>query len=361
MKIGIITLSRIHMQQGAFYNLQDVGLAKAFAKAGHEVLLYRFTQDSDDSMEMDSVKLLFKKAAGFGKQTVTDFAWIDSHLDRLICFSDNQISFPGLYRWCQEKGILLQPYIGVLKSNSPNAIVANITNLLVKRNLSIYRKMKVYGKTPAILEQMKQQGITSCELVPVCLDETLLQKENNKDVLERVRCQYGFSREHKILLFVGRMEVEKEPLEMLEIFRIVLQQHSDYRLVMIGKGVLQEAVKEKIKEDHLEEMVRYMESVPNQEMWKMYGISDCMVNLNRNEIYGMSILEALYYRCPVIAMHAPGPDYMIKNDRIGYLCKDRNEVIDSIVQAIECENNLSDTRHFIEENFFWNQKIEKFL
>ena len=58
------------------------------------------------------------------------------------------------------------------------------------------------------------------------------------------------------------------------------------------------------------------------------------VNLNRHEIYGMAILEAMYYECPVIAFHAPGPDFLLDNGRCGYLCGSDEEMLSALSDAV---------------------------
>lgn len=361
MKIGIITLSRIQAVQRQYYNMQDMGLAKAFVRAGHQVILYRLTNDSDNREYSKGFCAIFRNTRGIEKQAITSFSFIDRSIEQLICFSDNQISFLLLYRWCKKNKVLLQPYVGVLRSNSNNLLVAGITNLLVKGNIYLYRKIKTYGKTPAILEEFEQKGIENYDLVPVCLDNEVLQTEYLKSSVQELKSDFGYNRENKILLFIGRMEVEKEPLEMVEIFENLVGQNLDYRLIMIGNGTLFEDVQESIKKKGLHEKVRLLKKVVYSEMWKFYCISDCMVNLNRHEIYGMAILEAMYYKCPVIAMRASGPEYIIEDGSSGFLCNNHEELQSRIVKVLKSQYQFNDTKNIIEENFYWDKVIYKFL
>lgn len=361
MNIGIITLSRIRAEQGTFYNFQDIGLARALADAGHCVTLYRLTEDADKTDQSDGVFMIYRKTMGIGKQALTGFGFIDENVDRLICFSDNQVSFPGLYDWCRERGILLQPYIGVLNSNSSNAVVRKITDFLVWRNIRLYRSMKVYGKTPAILEVLRKFSIEEAELVPVCLNQELLHEESGKDETDAARAQYGFERKDKILLFIGRMEAEKEPLAMVSIFAELYRQHSGYRLIMVGQGVLYEAVKHAIDKLELNRAVLLMEKVTNREIWKLYNISSCYINLNCHEIYGMSVLEAMYYRCPVVAMRAPGPEYLIQQEKTGYLCETFEQLKECVEEVVEGKRRLPDTRDYVKERFFWESAVRHFV
>lgn len=359
-KIGIITLSRIEINQMAFYNFQDIGLARAFAEEGYEVILYRLTRDISREVKQDGVRIIFKKVFGMGKQSITGFSFIDSEIGRLICFSDNQVSFPLLYGWCKQNNVLLQPYIGVLYSNSSSGIRAMIVNSFTHWNIMIYRNLKVYGKTPGIIQQFEENGIKRSALVPVCLNDKLLYPAEEVNI-NQIKFEIGFDENSIILLFVGRMEAEKEPLEMIEIYQELFKENSKCKLIMVGNGILYDEVQNKIAEAELENQVRLIKQVPNQDMWKLYCISHCLINLNRHEIYGMSILEAMYYHCPVIAMHAPGPDYIIENRVSGYLCCNTEEMYNYLLDVIEKGAVLVDTKKIIETEFLWKKRINLFL
>lgn len=361
MKIGIVTLSRIDSNQGVYYNLQDFGLAKAFACAGHSVVLYRLVKDEDKKEEINTIKIIFKKTFGIGKQSITDFNFMDKDLDRLVCFSDNQISFSRLFHWCSKHNVILQPYIGVLKSNSNNNFIAFTTNLFLKRNISLYKKIVVYGKTPSILKEFDRLGIRKYKLIPVCLDDELLHSNYEKKDKVLLRTEYGYGAEEKILLFIGRMEKEKEPFKMVEIFNNIFNNNAKCRLIMIGDGILYQCLEKEIIARGLTGNVQLIRKVPNQEIWKFYCISNCFINLNRHEIYGMSILEAMYYQCPVVAVRASGPEYIMEDGVSGYLCDNMEEIYFRISQVLTNNIVFKNTRQKVEQNFHWNNVIDRFL
>ena len=58
----------------------------------------------------------------------------------------------------------------------------------------------------------------------------------------------------------------------------------------------------------------------NNAVHAYYHACDVFVNLNDREIFGMSLLEAMYAGCPPVARHAPGPDLIIENGVSGILC-----------------------------------------
>lgn len=361
MKIGIITLGRIQGNQQSFYNLQDIGMARAFAEAGNRVILYRLTKDLQKE-EMDhNIRIVHRRVSGIGKQSLTGFSFLDKTLERLICFSDNQICFAQLDRWCKYHGIILQPYIGVLKSNHEKWQVRCITNFLGKSNIKKYRTMRVYAKTPEVQRQLEQLGAYDSKLVPVCLDKQLLKKEALEENRDNIKRLFGYEKNDKVILFIGRMNEEKNPLGMVDLFSRISEKYPESRLCMVGKGNLYEKVRERIQSNNLDNKVTLIQSVPNDEIWKLFLISKCFVNLNVHEIYGMSILEAMYYECPVIAWEAPGPSYIIEHEKNGFLCNSTQEVEERIEMVLQSGHFSLHTREHIEKNFFWEHVIEKFI
>ena len=73
-------------------------------------------------------------------------------------------------------------------------------------------------------------------------------------------------------------------------------------------------------------------------------------NLNRQEIFGMAILEAMYYGCKVVAWHAPGPDFIIEDGVSGCLVNDDRELINKVFD----EQDFSQSAHRrICDKFTW--------
>ena len=107
------------------------------------------------------------------------------------------------------------------------------------------------------------------------------------------------------------MTAEKQPVKMIQLFLKLYEKNTDYRLLMVGQGELLESVQQEIRKSQLENVVIIHKKVPNDRMWELYRMSDCYVNLNTHEIFGMAILEAMYYENVVVALRAPGPELII--------------------------------------------------
>lgn len=380
MKIGILqTAYKKADDYGKFYNVQELGLARALADRGNAVTLYKAVDgEGKEYSECDgklSVKLVGVKYLGING--LFDVNNLDSSLDALIYFSDTQIIVPRVYKWCCKHKVPPFFYVGVMDSHSESGIKRELMNFLSKRNLKIYKKCKVFTKTPEIDEYLSMHGCADTKLLAVGLDETVMSTEadatmpgydKNEDRSGLNRCK---------LLFIGRMEEEKHPLEMISVFERLLSEDyglqnlsaTKYSLTMIGDGYMFDEVNTaanivKKKYALSKDCLQVIRKVPYEQMHSYYEKADIYVNLNRVEILGMSILESMYYRCPVVAIDAPGPRFILR-DEYGIIAHDTQEICAAVRRM---SGNYSDYNEMTENaykhvkgEFTWNSIAEKII
>ena len=150
--------------QKGLYNRQEVGLARAFAALGcRAVVLYPEPGAKAPRIETPepNVKICYMPAVAFGVQAFYK-SWqilLDEHADAVHVMGDNSLGVPGLYRFCQKHGILFYSQLGALKSTSNHAAVRRVMDLLLRRNLAVYRKTPTYAKTPAVAAELESLGV----------------------------------------------------------------------------------------------------------------------------------------------------------------------------------------------------------
>lgn len=333
MKIQIIALGMTDQSHRKFYNTQDMGLGRALAEMGHTVDMYSFIKGDTDETEVFSERLsmhyLHCKSFGFHSLHACDF--ITADVDGVICFSDNQMNFKRVVKRCREQGVVCLPYVGALDSHNANTFKKAVLDLFAS-NMKFYREMTVLAKTPNVKKQMEAMQVQDIVVTPCCLDLAAVQQDYEKSDVTALRREINLEPEHKVILYLARLIDEKHPLEMLDIFYELYKKDKSYRMISIGKGELKEAFEQKIRQLGLEDVIYRIESIPNNQVWKYYCMSDVMVNLNRVEIFGMAILEAMYYGCPVVARRAPGPEYILTDQKDGVLCDNSEQVVAGIEQ-----------------------------
>lgn len=361
MSVGIVVSIIGNFGEKGFYNSQEVGLAKSIAKSTKDkVVIYKLISNSNTTtrdVENISNNVVLKSipSKSIGTHGILDTSILDDNLDMIICFSDIQLSYQILYRWCKKRKIRLLPYVGRIDSTSKSFLKRCFTNIVAKTNINLYKKQKTYVKTPFMRDEMNKCNINDTVVAPVGLDLDLLKGDYDKYPSDSLKVKLGFSSDDKIVLFVGRLVDEKNPMYYLELIEYLREQNKNYKLLMIGDGELFDEINSTITEKKLDEYVHMERKVPNSEMWMYYRVSDALVNLCENEIFGMAILEAMFYECPVIALKAPGPNYIIQDRKNGFLIEkmDKEEIYrcmnDSNLKEI-----TSCARNDILEKFSWD-------
>jgi 1,2-diacylglycerol 3-alpha-glucosyltransferase len=361
LKLLIVTLAMTSVGQGAFYNRQDIGLGRALAKRGHEVSVYNFVREQSTKPLHgrklgENLSIYYRKSRAIGQHSLHDDRFITADADAVICFSDNQLGYGRLKKRCDHLGVICLPYVGVLGSHTADPLRKMLTDLLFTNN-RYYKRGTVLAKTPQVAEALKRLGAENVVTAPVGLDGAVLHKEQADlpaGENRALRAKLKLPEEARVILYLARMVPEKRPLAMVDIFERVHKADSRCHLVAIGDGGLAGEFEKRLSEKQLTNAVTYRKQVPNSEIWQYFCAADVMVNLNTEEIFGMAILEAMYYGCPVIARRAPGPEYIIEDGTDGILCAD-DEAVAAAVEAPVLPDAISqNARQKIRENFLWD-------
>lgn len=363
MRVGILVSSIGNFGQKGFYNAQEVGLAKALEKLCDEVIVYRLVDISQEErteylQDGGNTRVHFIPTKRIGNNGLLNTDLLDTTLDVLVFFSDTQLVVPKVYRWAKKHQVLLLPYIGVAESHSASKVKRILIDALFHRNLAVYRKHHCITKTPAVKAALEKRCGILATVAPVGLDLDLLHSDYEQADIQQLKQKYGYTDSDKVLLFVGRLIEEKQPLRMIDIFAESHKRDSHYKLLLVGTGELADAVSAKIEKLGIGDSVQLIARIPNQDIWELYRIADCFVNLNQQEIFGMAILEAMYYGCKVVAWEAPGPGFIIENGISGCLA-DSDE---GILQAIFEKNiNPDCAKQRILSCFTWENTAKKIL
>lgn len=366
MKLGILRLYCGSSGKKGFYNIQEIGLARSLVKKGIDVDIFFLSSDIKEKFIVeeieDNIRLITIKSNRFFNHGIISVNILDEfNLDVIHLLSDNQLLAPNVIKYCKKKKIPYYCYVGTIESDSSNFLKKKFMDSLAKRNIYAYKDSTIICKTDEIENQLKSKGIMNARVIPVGLDLDIIAKIDLSN--DEIKSEVGISKNDKLLLFVGRMEEYKKPLEFIELIKYISKKSSEYKGIMIGNGSLKDTVIEKIKEYKLENVILLIDKVSNKEIHKYYKISDAFINLNNNEIFGMSILEAMYQGCPVVAHNAPGPNFIINSGENGFIINsyDNKVWLNVIEDVINNSNMKLNARKKIVEELNWNIISDKFI
>ncbi|MFA6533135.1 MAG: glycosyltransferase family 1 protein [Patescibacteria group bacterium] len=106
----------------------------------------------------------------------------------------------------------------------------------------------------------------------------------------------------KYILFVGTIQPRKNLEILINAFNKFIQINKDFKLVIVGKkGWLYESIFEKVKTMKLENKVMFTGHITDEELVSYYTNAFCLTLPSLYEGFGIPVLEAMSYNCPVIA------------------------------------------------------------
>ncbi len=319
MRILILRLNTSNFGKIGTYNVQEVGLAKALINRGHSVeviFLNKKTNKIVEDKEYNFVHYLPHLSFGIhGIFKVSSLGLFNPEM--IIMWSDNQLWAKNVIKWSKKHNVPVVQYFGGVLSDNPKFLHQFYTKLILWRNRRSYSYSINVAKTKRVENELVKHRINSSGVISIGIDMTLMSEKKAIDYKERKKL--GFEAEDKIILFVGRMDTEKKPFFACDVLKELVKEDSSFKMIMIGDGKLSDQIDLYIKENDLANNVFHIRRVPYTSIYKYMVSSNCFINMSEIEIFGMAILEAMYYGLPVVVHSAPGPNDFVIDSFNGHI------------------------------------------
>jgi glycosyltransferase involved in cell wall biosynthesis len=117
-----------------------------------------------------------------------------------------------------------------------------------------------------------------------------------------VRQKYGLGEDSPVLVYVGRLAPEKDLPFLLRAFRQVVTQEPDCRLLLVGSGPEERALRQQVQDLGIGEQVVFCGFVEHLQIPDCLAAADLFVFASRSEAQGLAVIEALAAGLPVIAV-----------------------------------------------------------
>jgi glycosyltransferase involved in cell wall biosynthesis len=186
------------------------------------------------------------------------------------------------------------------------SIAPELASLLTDEWVKNYIKKCTYIIAPT--DSIKNLICEKYELdVPVAVVPTPVDLSQYHDLEpDRIRTSLGLENA-EILLYVGRLAVEKNIGFMLRAFEQIHQQRPRARLLLVGRGPDQEALELMAEKMGLQEHIIFTGAIPYEEVPHVAAAADLFVFSSLTDTQGLVLTEAMAAGTPVVALEAPGP------------------------------------------------------
>ena len=165
----------------------------------------------------------------------------------------------------------------------------------------IYENMdKVIAISPAVKSDLERTFYVNEDKIRVIYNPIDLDRirELAKEPIEKEF--ENFFRKRNVLVWVGRIDEQKEPLLALEALKGILK-YKDVKLCYVGQGGLENILRNKISEYKLDKFVLITGFRENP--YKYMGRAKLLIHTARREGLGRVILESLALGVPPIAFY----------------------------------------------------------
>lgn len=177
-------------------------------------------------------------------------------------------------------------------------------------------------------------------------------------------------RDEKVkLLYIGRFEERRNIPFVFDTFSAVLKKNSGATLYMIGAGepAYLEAAWKYADELGIRDHIVYQERMEQKYLSRIYELADIFLLPTAYEIFGMVLLEAMYYRTAVLTTDNGGSSTLIENEKNGCIIDELDASVwaEKILTLIENKSQadvMRDNAHNTVANMYtWDHLADQFI
>jgi glycosyltransferase involved in cell wall biosynthesis len=356
------------------YNLQEVGLAKALVRRGHtcDVMYYAGKEeDHFETIKFDNgkreIRILWIRGYSFLREGYYptlkkyvgdyDILQVGGYVGLTSCW---------LNRKYQDKTVNFQgPYYSVYNKKD-NIRAAVFDNTLLK--LQHPEKMIAGTKSRLATDYIRSKGITDVTTLGVGLDLDNLCADTEvgtNDFIEMLKKK----KDGRYLLYMGRIEERRNVIFLLHVFAEVCKSDPKVKMVIVGKGdasYVGKCRQEAVKLGILDRII-YRDSLEQKYVKHLYKVCDLFLLPTRYEIFGMVLLEAMYFGLPVVTTFNGGSSTVMDEPESGIVIDRLDEKLwtQGIRKVLDDEELrqriIANAHRKIAEEYTWDALAEKFL
>lgn len=349
------------------YNDQFIGLARAFSKRNISSDIIFYSKSNYDIVLQDNPSIIIKNTAGI--KILRTGIYLNllkkdalKKYDLIITTEYSQIMTYLLGKKYNNIILYSGPYYNLFKI----PILSKIYDVLFTE--SIDRTMnKILTKSNLATKYLSSKGYHNVKTIGVGQDISRFNEE--QEVQNKTSEIIKYMKKRRTLLTVGSIDDRKNFPYTLRIFRTLLGQDDNYQLLVIGDGDRRYVNRHLNKlPSKIKNKIKFVGKIKNQQLQFIYPYAHAFLLPSKKEIFGMVLLEAMYFKAPVISSYNGGSTTMIKKNENGFICNINIEDISHWVSLIVKLNDtylhdkiVNNAHNTIDQSFTWDALVDSFL
>lgn len=263
------------------------------------------------------------------------FVYRMRHIDLDICHVHGP-AFAGNIgvHYAKKKGI---PVVGSFHTKFYDDILGatkmeSVARIGSKMVANFYEQCdEVWAVSEGTKETLKEYGYKGNVLVmPNGTNKRIL----NASLVPQVRAQYGLPGDKPIILFVGRINWEKNLKRIIEACSLLKQKGKDFQLVFVGQGPDEQGVKDLAEKCGIASNLTMTGLIQNFDILDcLYYISDLFLFPSIYDNAPMVLREAAAQYTPALVAEGSCTAEVVQDGINGLVAKDDNEAICNKIEA----------------------------
>lgn len=166
----------------------------------------------------------------------------------------------------------------------------------------------------------------------------------------------------KVIFTLGALVERKGFHYLIEAMKTIVKKRDDVLCFIGGSGPLKDKLQQRINEFGLQNHVKLLSFVPDEELKYWMNTADLFVLPSLSESFGVVVLEALAVGTPVVATINGGSEEIVTSEDYGLLCPpaDPECLAEKILIALEKKWDREKIRKYAEQ-FTWEFVMKKIL
>ncbi len=176
----------------------------------------------------------------------------------------------------------------------------------------------VIAPSHAVCAVLRQRGVTApIEVVPTGVPLHLFAPGDRA----RSRAVLGLAPTDLILLYVGRLDREKNAGLLLDAFPMIVEVLPQARLLFVGQGTEENRLRTRAHASPAGARINFVGVKPWEALPDYYRAADLFCFASQTETQGLALAEAHACGLPAVVVRAPGVEEVIKDGVSGFLVK----------------------------------------
>lgn len=350
------------------YNLQHVGLAKTFIRKGHQCDIVYWIGDGEEredtvTIPEGSFSIFWLKGRVFEKSVIFNKDKIDKMISEydIVQIEEYEQYFSCYLSLKYPNKVVI--YHGPYKCdfNKRYYIKSALFDIFFANKMQ-NKKVQFITKTAAAKKTMEEKGFTDIVVSPVGLD---LSKFDDSGVNYQFKSEPGVFK----LLYIGEICCRRDTLFLIKVVSELKHRGINVKLTIVGKGKDKYVSKCKalIEKLYLSREIFFMGGMKQETLPNVYYSHDVFVLPTKFEIFGMVLLEAMFFGRPIITSKSGGSDVLIRDGENGIIA-DRFDIMlwADKLQALymdqyDTNQMMRQARTDVLQHYTWDESVDIFI